>query len=89
MYARKESIQKIGIVHHLSHHRKTVNKKYAFSIVRQLNRLKIRGKIVVQIFQKSKKVPMTSTLFAQLEHDAGEARRPKFQKRVASSANEH
>jgi hypothetical protein len=74
--ARKQSIQKIGIVRHLSHHRIIVNEKSAFSIVRQLNRLKIRGKIVVQIFQKSKKVPMTSTLFAQMEHDAGSG--PQF-----------
>ena len=47
--------KKITIVRHLSHHRKTVNGKYAFSIVRQLNRLEIRGKIVVQILKNQRK----------------------------------
>jgi hypothetical protein len=58
-------------VHHLSHHRRVVNAKHAFTIVRQTKRLEKRGNIVRQILQKPKKVPTASTLFAHMEHDAG------------------
>ncbi|MBQ2493895.1 MAG: hypothetical protein II520_01520, partial [Bacilli bacterium] len=57
------SVIKPSIVHHLSHHRKTVNEKYAFSIVRRPKCLENRGNIVRQILQRSKKVAMASTPF--------------------------